>query len=120
MSSSILSRALRTTVLQRRSFHVTPLVGVANKPWEVPRVSILTEIGDTPGALHEILRYFWKYEVNLTRIESRPCPHNGQGFHIAMDFHGQVLFHASHALSRLFLFFSFLDPRYLLLFLDWR
>jgi hypothetical protein len=35
------------------------------------RVSILTEIIDEPGSLHEMLRYFWKYEIDLTHIESR-------------------------------------------------
>lgn len=53
-----------------------------------PRVSILTEIKDEPGSLFDILRYFWKYEINLTHIESRPCPKNSDGFHIYIDFHG--------------------------------
>jgi hypothetical protein len=39
-----------------------------------PRVSILADIPDQPGSLHEILKYFWKYDIDLTRIESRPCP----------------------------------------------
>ena len=70
----------------------TPAVwhNTKTEAWEVPRVSLLTEIEDTPGALHEILRYFWKYEVNLTHIESRPCPKNQEGFHISIDFHGSI------------------------------
>lgn len=54
------------------------------------RVSILTEINDQPGALHEILKYFWKHDINLTHIESRPAPKNNDGFHIYIDFHGAV------------------------------
>lgn len=54
------------------------------------RVSILTEIEDKPGALHEILRYFWKYDINLTHIESRPAPKNNSGFHIFIDFDGSI------------------------------
>jgi phenylalanine-4-hydroxylase len=58
--------------------------------WSLPRVSVLTEIDDTPGALHEILRYFWKYEINLTHIESRPTTKNNEGFNIYIDFHGHL------------------------------
>eukprot|EP01038_Epipyxis_sp_PR26KG_P011804 gene11804-15796_t len=41
------------------------------------RVSILTEVKDEPGSFYEILRYFWKYDINLTHIESRPSPSIG-------------------------------------------
>jgi phenylalanine-4-hydroxylase len=55
--------------------------------------------------LHEILKYFWKYDINLTHIESRPspckqsganpaskatCSTSGDGFHIYIDFHGFI------------------------------
>lgn len=56
--------------------------------WESPRVSVLTEIEDYPGSLHDILKYFWKHDINLTHIESRPSPKNSNGFHIYIDFHG--------------------------------
>jgi phenylalanine-4-hydroxylase len=56
--------------------------------WGQSRVSILTEVEDTPGALHEVLKYFWKYEINLTHIESRPAPKNNENFHIFMNFDG--------------------------------
>eukprot|EP01039_Chlorochromonas_danica_P004872 gene4872-5340_t len=55
-----------------------------------PRVSILTEISDTPGALYDILKYFWKYEINLTHIDSRPAPKSNDGFHIYIDFDGAI------------------------------
>jgi prephenate dehydratase len=36
------------------------------------RTSFLMELTDKIGVLHDILRFFWKYDVNVTRIESRP------------------------------------------------
>lgn len=36
------------------------------------RTSLLMELTDGIGILHEVLRLFWKYDVNVTRIESRP------------------------------------------------
>jgi hypothetical protein len=37
-----------------------------------PRVSLLMELKDRVGILHEVLKYFWKYDLNVSRIESRP------------------------------------------------
>jgi hypothetical protein len=37
-----------------------------------PRVSVLMELTDRMGILHDVLKYFWKYDINVTRIESRP------------------------------------------------
>lgn len=54
-----------------------------------PRVALLAQIRDDPGSLHEMLRYFWKYDINLTRVESRPCKHEGM-FEIFLDFHGKL------------------------------
>jgi phenylalanine-4-hydroxylase len=39
---------------------------------EVPRTSVLLALTDRVGALHDVLRYFWKHNVNICRIESRP------------------------------------------------
>ena len=39
---------------------------------EQPRVSVLMELQDRVGILHDILKYFWKYDINVSRIESRP------------------------------------------------
>mmetsp|Transcript_21544 Transcript_21544/g.29783 ORF Transcript_21544/g.29783 Transcript_21544/m.29783 type:complete len:477 (-) Transcript_21544:228-1658(-) len=55
-----------------------------------PRVSILTEISDEPGALHELLRYFWKFDIDLTHIESRPSTKSNTGFNIYIDFAGRL------------------------------
>lgn len=39
---------------------------------DTPRVSVLMELTDRVGVLHDVLKYFWKYDINITRIESRP------------------------------------------------
>lgn len=53
-----------------------------------PRVSLLLEIQSRPGALHEVLKYFWKYDIDLTHIESRPLQNGNDGFLIYLDFEG--------------------------------
>ena len=63
-----------------------------------PRVSVLMELRDRVGILHEVLKYFWKYDINVSRIESRPYKDSGQRwgaagqpkFDFYMDFHGSV------------------------------
>lgn len=37
-----------------------------------PRTSVLMELTDRVGVLHDVLKYYWKYDVNITHIESRP------------------------------------------------
>jgi len=54
---------------------------------ETPRVSLLMELADGVGILHNVLRYFWKYDVNVSRIESRPV--DGTKFDFFVDFDGQ-------------------------------
>jgi phenylalanine-4-hydroxylase len=46
---------------------------------ETPRTSVLMELKDRVGVLHDVLRYFWKYDVNICRIESRPLQVGPQG-----------------------------------------
>ena len=53
------------------------------------KMSLLMELTDSPGALHEILKYFWKHDINITRIESRPSKANALGesrFDFFVDF----------------------------------
>lgn len=50
---------------------------------------MVLELRDKPGALHEVLKYFWKYDLNITRIESRPKTLNALGearFDFFVDF----------------------------------
>jgi len=60
-----------------------------------PRTSVLMELTDQVGALHDVLRLFWKYDINLTRIESRPVKSTGAiwglpRFDFYVDFDGKV------------------------------
>jgi phenylalanine-4-hydroxylase len=54
------------------------------------RVSLLTEISNSPGALHEVLKHFWKNDINLTHIESKPTKTNSEAFNVYIDFAGRV------------------------------
>lgn len=59
---------------------------------ESPRTSLLMELTDRVGVLHDVLRYFWKYDVNVTRIESRPVKTGPLGktkFDFFVDFDGE-------------------------------
>ena len=62
----------------------------SNSDDQQSRVSILTEVDDSPGSLYDVLRYFWKHDTNLTHIESRPSPKESTGFHIYIDFAGSL------------------------------
>ncbi len=58
---------------------------------EAPRTSVLMELTDRVGVLHDVLRYFWKYDINITRIESRPAQAGRWGrkrFDFFVDFYG--------------------------------
>lgn len=57
-----------------------------------PRTSILMELSDRVGVLHDVLRYFWKYDINVTRIESRPLKGGEYGttFDFFLDFDGSI------------------------------
>ena len=52
-----------------------------------PRISLLIEGRDKPGSLLDLLRFFWKYDVNLTHIDSRPA--SGQSFDFYVDCEGR-------------------------------
>jgi hypothetical protein len=45
------------------------------------------EVSDRVGILHDILKYFWKYDISVSRIESRPVL--GQKFDFFVDFDGR-------------------------------
>jgi hypothetical protein len=54
------------------SFEVSSFKVVNYSIDQTHRISLLTELPNVPGALYGILGYFWKYDVNLNHIESRP------------------------------------------------
>lgn len=47
--------------------------GQPNSAARQPRVSLLIELADRPGALEDVLHHFSRHGVNLTHIESRPA-----------------------------------------------
>lgn len=53
-----------------------------------PRVSILAEVVDEPGALYHLLSLFWKYDIQLTSIESRPVLGSDKTMTIYLSFQG--------------------------------
>jgi hypothetical protein len=60
-----------------------------------PRVSVLMELTDHLGVLHDVLKYFWKYDINVTRIESRPVASSSKWdgkakFDFYVDFDGSL------------------------------
>jgi hypothetical protein len=54
---------------------------------DMPRMSLLMELTDKVGILHDVLRFFWKYDINICRIESRPAQ-VGRGGQSRFDFFG--------------------------------
>lgn len=60
---------------------------------ETPRTSVLMELADSVGVLHDVLKYFWKFDINASRIESRPAKPDDMGrrsFDFFVDFDGSV------------------------------
>ena len=55
-----------------RSDSATADTALDNPDNEQRLTSLLMELPDRIGVLHDVLRYFWKHEVNIRRIESRP------------------------------------------------
>jgi prephenate dehydratase len=56
---------------------------------EDSKTSLLLEVEDGPGSLQEILKFFWKHDVNMTRIESRPAKGYNQNYNIYVDIDGK-------------------------------
>ena len=46
------------------------------------RVSLLIELEDRPGALHDLLGRFWQHQLDLTHIESRPVQDGSFDFYV--------------------------------------
>lgn len=52
------------------------------------KISVALTLKHHPGALLEVLKIFGESEVNLTRLESRPDPHNPFRYIFYVDFEG--------------------------------
>ncbi len=98
-----------TTSHHRPMPSVSSSAGSASELYgERPRVSLLMELKDRVGILHDVLKYFWKYDLNVSRIESRPVYKNrspwnkddGAVFDFYIDFDGTLNDPAAQKLLR--------------------
>ena len=55
------------------------------------KISVALALKHHPGALLEVLKIFADSEVNLTRLESRPDPHNPFRYIFYVDFEGEEM-----------------------------
>ncbi len=55
------------------------------------KISIMTSLSHTPGALNKIVSKFYSFGLNLTKIESRPIEGSDFEFMFYFDFEGDVL-----------------------------
>ncbi|RHY33111.1 hypothetical protein DYB32_001851 [Aphanomyces invadans] len=56
---------------------------------EKPKTSLLLETNDGPGSLQEVLKFFWKHDVNMVHIESRPTKGPAHDYAFFIDFDGR-------------------------------
>lgn len=59
-----------------------------SRPTGEDKTSVLFSIKDRPGALYDSLRPFRKYNINLTKIESRPSRRRPWEYFFFVDFQG--------------------------------
>lgn len=55
------------------------------------KISVMTSLAHTPGALNKILSRFYAFGLNLTKIESRPIEGSDFEFMFYFDFEGDIL-----------------------------
>lgn len=86
-------RATANAAAPQRGFATATAAGA--KRFYVPsaaedlKTSLLLEVEDGPGSLQDILKFFWKHDVNMTRIESRPAKGYNQNYNFYVDFDGK-------------------------------
>lgn len=59
-----------------------------NPPSEDDKTTILCSIKDRPGALFELIEPFYRYNINMTKIESRPTKKQLWEYNFFIDFEG--------------------------------
>ncbi|MCA9401928.1 MAG: prephenate dehydratase [Candidatus Omnitrophica bacterium] len=77
--------------IQDVAHNTTRFLVVSNQdvpPTGNDRTSILFSIKDRVGALHAMLTPFFKYKINLTKIESRPSKKRAWDYYFFVDFEG--------------------------------
>ncbi len=59
-----------------------------NSPSQNDKTSIVCAIKDKPGALYELIEPFYRYKINMTKIESRPTKKQLWEYNFFIDFSG--------------------------------
>jgi len=54
------------------------------------KTSIMVSMKNQPGALHDLLSPFYKYKIDLTRVETRPSQSGTWSYRFFIDFAGHV------------------------------
>lgn len=88
IAQGIQTNAGNATRFVEISLHAAPLVDGA-----AAKTSLLLALADRPGALGEVLMRFGKYNLSLTKLESRPIPSAPFTYRFYMD----VMGHAASA-----------------------
>ena len=89
LSTEMKNHHFDTDLHSSSSRNATNAVIASALPTHEPhRTSLLMELTNGVGVLHDVLRFFWKYDVNVTRIESRPSQHGKFDFFV--DLEGRV------------------------------
>ena len=73
---SALVRASTQFPLSQHHLEARGVDSVSQASLTSERCSLLTEIADEPGALYKMLGYFWKHDIQITHLESRPNNRN--------------------------------------------
>ena len=60
------------------------------KPTQKDKTSVVFSIVNKPGALYSILQIFKEYNINLTKLETRPTKNNPWEYNYFIDFEGHV------------------------------
>ena len=55
---------------------------------QTPRSTIMFQTVDEPGSLEHAIRLFWKNDINMTRIESKPSTKSTSKYDFIVDFEG--------------------------------
>jgi chorismate mutase/prephenate dehydratase len=95
IASPLAAKAYGLKVLARsiedNAFNTTRFIVISRteaKPTRSDRTSIVFEVKDKVGALHDILVPFKRARVNLTKIESRPSKKRVWSYYFFVDFEG--------------------------------
>lgn len=86
-----LPAARRPLGLAPPALHRMPDEGAASSPPPefADKTSLFFSVSHEPGSLQRVLNYFWKHDVNMTRLESRPSS-RGRDFNFFVSVEGRA------------------------------